>query len=272
VREKRIALGIAQVAPLALEAARLFEELSNADRVKEHFVATLSHELRNTICSISGYQSLALDQATGDLSAEKRDLLERAARCTEELNALITATLDLSRFRTKRLPVDWQDVSLAELAAELSSEVQPRLDRGKVDFICAVDPSLPTVRTDRLKLKMVLRNLLGNALKFTERGAIKLEATARNGGVELRVEDTGIGIPEDARAALFEPFRQAHGKMSREKGGAGLGLFIVRRLVDVLAGTVTVQSEVGRGSTFCIWLPLDRSNGTRARTGHRSTG
>ena len=113
--------------------------------------------------------------------------------------------------------------------------------------------------TDPLKLKMALRNLVTNAVKFTERGEVRVHACSRDDGVEFRVIDTGIGIPAKALPALFKPFTQAHGIESRRRGGAGLGLHLVKRLLDILGGSVHVESQVGRGSTFQIWLPRDGS-------------
>jgi len=106
---------------------------------------------------------------------------------------------------------------------------------------------------------MALRNLITNAVKFTERGDVRIDAQTRDGGVEFRVTDTGIGIPSKALPALFKPFAQAHGIESRRRGGAGLGLHLVKRLVEILGGSVEVESQVGRGSTFRIWLPRDGS-------------
>jgi signal transduction histidine kinase len=125
------------------------------------------------------------------------------------------------------------------------------------------------ISSDPLKLKMIVRNLVTNALKFTERGSVTTTATSLGGGVELQVVDTGIGIAADKLATIFEPFTQAHGLQSRRKGGAGLGLHLVRRLVDVLDGTIAVQSEVGRGTTFRVWIPdatrtAVHAGGTRA--------
>lgn len=257
-QQRRIMRGIAQVAPLALETASLFAELETVNQVKEHFVATLTHELRSPITAISGYHFLALENPS-TLSTDQKDWIERAERCTLELNALITATLDLSRFQTKRVKVDWQDLSVAALVSELSREIQAPADKPGLRLIWEAAPGTGTIHTDPLKLKMVLRNLVTNAVKFTEYGQITLDAHPHDGGVELRVSDTGIGIPAAALPTLFEPFTQAHGMESRRKGGAGLGLHLVKRLVEILGGTVEVDSQVGCGSTFRIWLPRDGS-------------
>lgn len=257
-KQQRIMRGIAQVAPLALETARLFGELKTANQVKEHFVATLTHELRNPINAISGYHSLLLDD-DGVLTDDQKILLERAERCTMELNSLIIATLDLSRFQAARVSIDWQDLSVCDLLNDLSREIQPPADKPSLRLSWNAAPDVGTLYTDPLKLKMALRNLVTNAVKFTERGEVRVEARNRDGGVELRVTDTGIGIPAKALPALFKPFSQAHGIESRRRGGAGLGLHLVKRLLDILGGSIEVESYVGRGSRFQIWLPRDGS-------------
>ena len=123
-------------------------------------------------------------------------------------------------------------------------------------MIWEIAPDLPPLHTDRVKLAMVLKNLVGNAVKFTEQGAVSVNACADNGGVEFSVSDTGIGITAAARAIIFEPFRQADMSIARHYGGVGLGLYIVRRLLELLGGRVAVESEIGRGSVFRVWVPL----------------
>ena len=132
-----------------------------------------------------------------------------------------------------------------------------RHDKPTVALVWDAAPQLPCIRTDALKLKVVMKNLLSNALKFTEEGRVTVSACPRAAGVEIAVADTGIGIAPDVLPIIFEPFRQGESGLTRGYGGVGLGLYIVRRLVELLAGTVTVDTEVGRGTTFRVWLPLD---------------
>jgi signal transduction histidine kinase len=126
-----------------------------------------------------------------------------------------------------------------------------------LDFIWKVEGELPPLHTDPGKLKVVLKNLIGNAVKFTKEGGITVEARRYSGGVEIAVSDTGIGIPPEAVESIFEPFRQADSSITHAHGGTGLGLHIVKRLLELLGGTVTVESEVGRGSTFRVWVPRE---------------
>lgn len=122
-----------------------------------------------------------------------------------------------------------------------------------------MDPKLPSIRTDPAKLKIIIKNLLGNAIRFTTEGSISVTTHASRGGVEICVTDTGIGIPQEAMSLIFEPFRQIDNPALRQRGGTGLGLYIVKRLVELLGGEVTVESEPGRGSTFRIWLPTAKN-------------
>jgi signal transduction histidine kinase len=124
-----------------------------------------------------------------------------------------------------------------------------------VRFDYQADESIQSLRTDPMKLKVILKNLIGNALKFTDSGVVSLRIRARGAGVELAVSDTGIGIAPEHHRMIFESFRQVQPANTRRHGGVGLGLYIVRRLVDVLGGRIHVDSELGRGSTFLVWLP-----------------
>jgi signal transduction histidine kinase len=255
-QQMRIARGIAHLASLALETARLVEELEAADRLKSEFVATMSHELRSPLNIIIGYHELLLDGGFGPLTGAQLEPLRRADRSARELLDLINATLDLSRLEAKRITLDLGDVVVADLVDELGRELSDHPDRPDIEIRWYTPPDLPRLRTDRVKLKMVLKNLVENALKFTERGRVELAAAGLDGGVELRVTDTGVGIAPEARRLIFEPFRQVNAGPGQVRDGAGLGLYIVKQLLAVLGGAITLESEVGSGSTFRVWLPL----------------
>ena len=126
-------------------------------------------------------------------------------------------------------------------------------------MVWRVNPILPVIHTDPWKLKVIVKNLIGHAMKFTEEGEVKVNAQASREGVEIRAEDTGIGIPKDALSSIFEPFRQLESTSTRRFNGTGLGLHIVKRLLDLVGGQVAVESEVGRGSTFCVWVPTEHN-------------
>jgi signal transduction histidine kinase len=203
---------------------------------------------------ILGYQELLLDGAFGALEGTQAEPLRRAHRSAAELLDLVNATLDLSRLETRRVPLVLQDVALARLLDDVAAEVAVPAEKSELRLFWNPPPDGLAMRTDAVKARMVLKNLVGNAIKFTERGRVTVAAHARAGGVELSVSDTGIGIATDDQRSIFEPFRQVD--PARRYGGAGLGLYIVKRLLDALGGRVSVESALGQGATFRVWLPL----------------
>jgi PAS domain S-box-containing protein len=251
----RIALGVAQLASMALENARLLEQAEHANRLKSDFLATMSHELRTPLNIIMGYSDLLLSGAFGDLTDEQTNILKRVDRNANELFELITTTLDVGRLESGRVPLQLQLVDLPALIAEIAAETQEQCQQKGLRFSSVISPHLPQLETDPLKLKVVIKNLLGNAVKFTETGSVSVAAHPHNQGIEICVSDTGIGIAPEAMALIFEPFRQLENHLTRRHSGVGLGLYIVRRMLELLGGTVEVESVVGRGSTFRMRLP-----------------
>jgi signal transduction histidine kinase len=220
----------------------------------------MSHELRTPLNAIMGYNDLVLEGAFGDLKKDQREPLRRVAKSATELLELINTTLDVSRIEAGRLPVDMKEFGLADLLSQIQLETQDLQAKPGVRFHWNLAPALPRLHSDPMKLKVVLKNLIANAVKFTEHGSVTVEAHRQDGGVEIAVADTGIGIPAEARSLIFEPFRQADSSTTRRYGGVGLGLYIVRRLIEMLGGTVTVDSETGHGSTFRVWVPANGVN------------
>ena len=255
-RQLRTARGIAQLASLGIEDARLVNELERANRLKSEFVATMSHELRTPLNIILGYSSLLLEDAFGPLGEEQRDTLGRMDTNARSLLELINTTLDMSRLEAGQVPINMNVVPVAEVLEMVRHETRDLESKPEVCFVWEPVPEgFFTIYTDVAKLKVVLKNLIGNAVKFTDEGSITIGVAPAHGGAEFHVSDTGIGIDERERAFIFEPFRQVDGALTRRHGGVGLGLYIVRRLLHEIGGTVEVESAVDRGSTFRVWVP-----------------
>jgi signal transduction histidine kinase len=252
----RIARGIAQIASVALEHARVVEELNQASRLKSEFVATMSHELRTPINIILGYADLLLGGEFGPLTPDQTAALRQTNRSAGELLELINATLDLGRFEAGQVPLAVQDVDLTDLFREVRAETRRLGGAQTCQVLWTALPDLPPLSTDFVKLKTVLKNLVNNALKFTEQGSVTVSVEGADDGVMFSVADTGIGIAPDVLPVIFEAFRQADSSTTRRYGGVGLGLYIVRRFVALLGGRVTVESTLGQGSTFRVWVPL----------------
>ena len=253
---ERIARGIAQLGSLALESALLVEKLARANRLKSDFVATMSHELRTPLNIIMGYHDLLLEGAFGELVPKQVEVLRTAEKNTRTLLELITATLDMSRLESGRVSLDLSDVVLSDLLREVNDELRELCDRKpEVQLSWQIDAPARRLVTDVVKLKIALKNLINNAIKFTDQGSVFVEVAERPDAIEISVSDTGIGIaPEDLKV-IFEPFRQVDGSSTRRYGGVGLGLYIVHHLLGMLGATITVESEVNRGSRFRVWLP-----------------
>jgi signal transduction histidine kinase len=226
-----------------------------ANRAKSEFLAAISHELRTPLNVILGYTSLLLEEVFGSFSEEQTHPLQRIHSNAQELLDVITAVLDVSRLEAGRLPMEVREVEISALLEEIKAETQEVRQQSGLDFVWEVERGLPLLHTDGGKLKVVFKNLIGNAVKFTKEGRVTVGAYRRRGGIEVSVTDTGIGIPVAEQTQIFEPFRQLEASNSRESGGVGLGLHIVKRLLEVLGGTIGVESEPSRGSTFRVWLP-----------------
>lgn len=236
---------------------RAKEDAEAADRTKTEFLATMSHELRTPLGVIIGYTSILLEDTCGPLTAEQADLLRRVDTNARELLDLISTILDVSRLEAGRLPLEVRDVYVPALLEQIKAETQGLQEQSGLAFVWQVDDDFPLLQTDPGKLKTVLKDLIGNAVKFTDQGSITVEVHGRIGGVEMRVTDTGRGIPREALTLIFEPFRQLEGVQPRRYGGTGLGLHIVKRLLDLLGGAIEVDSVVGQGSTFGVWMPAN---------------
>jgi signal transduction histidine kinase len=241
---------------LFAEKTRLIADLERSNTIKTYFAATMSHELRNTLGVIIMLSELVQQDLSQQLQAEHRQAMQLMhERATESLQ-LIQATLELTRSEATPAHTDTEEICVADLVDQVACDTALPPQKAALRIDWQVAAALPALHSDPVKLKMVLKNLVGNAIKFTEQGTITLAVAAENGDIRFSVTDTGVGIPCEEIAAVFEPFRQGHSALSRRTGGAGLGLYIVRRLVEMLGGNIAVNSTPGLGSTFSFRIPL----------------
>ncbi|GMU04987.1 response regulator [Corallococcus caeni] len=231
-------------------------EAEGAVRLKSEFLANFSHEIRTPLNGIIGYCDLLMREEGSRLTPHGRRDLNVVKTNAKTLLALINDILDLSKIEAGRVEVVTEPVDVEELADECMATVKEYLKGKDVALTVNVDPEAKEIRTDALKLRQIMLNLLSNAAKFTDTGEVALTVVPAGGGeLLMTVEDTGVGIPADQLAFIFEKFRQVDGTTTRKVGGTGLGLAIVRELTRVLGGTVDVKSTLGRGSTFTVRLP-----------------
>jgi signal transduction histidine kinase len=243
------------------------ERLQEADRVKSNFLATVSHELRTPLTSVIGYSEMLLEGIAGQLNDEQREYVRTVMEKGDQLLHLITGILDISRMEAGEMRLERAPVEIDEVVSVALSTIAPHARRKKISLSVDLPEGLPPVLGDRDKIRQVLLNLLGNAVKFTpEGGRVQVGASlgalghkdGPDGGRGLRVwvSDSGIGVPVEHQQRVFDPFFQVDNSSTREYGGTGLGLSIVKRLVDAHGGVVWVESEAARGSTFVFTLPL----------------
>jgi DNA-binding response OmpR family regulator/two-component sensor histidine kinase len=241
------------------EANRRLEEYS---RLKAEFVANMSHELRTPLTAIIGFvQLVEMSQKGEPIPQPYATAFERILRNGRHLLALIDDVLDVAKIEAGRMRLHREHFDVTEVIQGAFRELQSLARQRGLDYKLHLRGEVPLAYSDPLRLRQVVINLLSNAIKFTPKGAVEAELMPWEGNrLRLIVRDTGVGIDERSLDLIFERFRQVDGSMSRVVGGAGLGLSIVRQIVDLLGGTIEVQSEVGSGSTFTVTLPLVTSD------------
>jgi CheY-like chemotaxis protein/signal transduction histidine kinase/CHASE3 domain sensor protein len=233
-------------------------ELEQASQYKSDFLANMSHELRTPLNSLLILSKLLGDNPDGNLSGEQVKYAQTIQSSGNDLLTLINDILDLSKIEAGHIQVRPESVPLQRLTADLRQLFQPVADERGLDFDIQTADGAPTlVETDRQRLEQILKNLLSNAFKFTEKGGVRLAIEAAGAdALAFAVTDTGIGIAREQQESIFEAFRQADGTISRRYGGTGLGLSISRELARLLGGAITLKSQAGEGSTFTITIPL----------------
>ena len=246
------------------------ERLQELSRLKSNFLATVSHELRTPLTSVIGYSEMLLAGLAGELNEEQRDYLKTILEKGESLLRLISSILDLSRIEARGVQLVRKPTNVADLIQSAMESVLPQSFKKKLQLTTDISASLPRVVVDADKVRQCVVNLLSNSVKFTPAGGhISVKAGLADrapasagpfgsaGYFQVSVEDNGIGIPPELQQKVFDTFFQADSSASREYGGAGLGLSIVKSYIDAHGGDVSVRSEAGRGSVFMLVLPIE---------------
>ena len=254
---------LANQSQVAISNARLFREVEQkgnqleiANRHKSEFLANMSHELRTPLNAIIGFSEVLLQRMFGELNAKQDEYLNDVLSSGRHLLSLINDILDLSKVEAGRMELDLARFDLPQAVQDTRVLVRERAMRHGIDVRLDVDDRLGPFVADERKVKQVLLNLLSNAVKFTEEGGrIEIRATPTDGGVEISVSDTGIGIAAENQELIFEEFRQVGGDYAHKREGTGLGLALARRFVELHGGRIWVKSQLGHGSTFTFSLP-----------------
>ena len=229
-------------------------------QARSAFLANMSHEIRTPLNGLLGMLALSLD---GPLNNEQRQQLSIAHDSGKVLVELLNDILDLSKFEAGQLELEHIPFDLGSMVEDTANLLSQNAAPG-VELTCLIDPLLPNqLLGDPTRVRQIVSNLLSNALKFTRFGRVDISVSTHNGGVRIIVRDTGIGIAEDAQARIFQPFAQAGVGITRQFGGTGLGLALTRRLCEAMRGQLSLETQEGFGSTFCVDLPLPSQNHTQ---------
>ena len=244
----------------ATELERANQELRKIDEIKSEFVSIASHELRTPLASIKNAVQLILKGKTGEINENQAKFLQMAERNIDRLTSLLNNLLDLSRIESGKVFMNFEEIGLRGTIEFTLSSFKPQTDGRSIQLRMDVPAELPSVYADREKLEQILTNLIGNAIKFTPEGG-EISVSARpfhenKNMVTISVRDSGIGIPEDELEKVFEKFHQVEGSLTRTVAGTGLGLAITKGLVEASHGSIWVESEIGKGSTFTFTLPI----------------
>lgn len=254
---------LAGQAAIAIHNSQLYEqtknqasELQRANKVKDEFLSVMSHELRTPLSVIMGYTGMIKDRVLGEINPKQEETLGKVICRSEDLLSMLSGILQATSIEAGETRLEPHEVNLGFFLTTLRSSYDRTLAK-TLTLNWDYPPDLPVVKTDSEKLKHILQNLVNNAVKFTDEGAITISAryVPQAKAVEFKVTDTGIGIPRESFPMIFEKFRQVDSSETRSYGGVGLGLYIVKNFTELLGGTLAVESAPGVGSTFTVTIP-----------------
>lgn len=245
-----------QVQERTRELALAKEKAESADRLKSAFLAAMSHELRTPLNSILGFTGILLKRIPGELNPEQDKQLGMVRQSARHLLALINDVLDISKIEAGQLRVERQAFDAREATEEVFESVRPTAEAKGLEIELRIETGGNRLVSDRRRYCQILLNLLSNAIKFTDAGSVTLTLSDRaDSGIEVAIQDTGIGIDTEDLASIFRPFLQVDRGTTRSHEGTGLGLAISRRLLSLMGGEIWAESALGKGSTFSFFLP-----------------
>lgn len=234
------------------------KDIEATNRIKNGLIINMSHELRTPLNSVIGFSDLLLEGAFGSLNTRQSKYVSNILISGKHLMEIVNNLLDISRLEAGERNLNYEDVDIASLIGEVRMSLLSFASNKKISVEVKVNASLENVRADRTKLRQILYNLMNNAIKFTpEKGRVTVRALKKEGMLEIKVSDSGIGVSKEDHERIFLPFIQADFLTNRRYGGAGLGLYIAKNFIDLHGGKIWVESKVEKGSTFIITLPIN---------------
>jgi signal transduction histidine kinase len=239
------------------EQVQTASKLRELDQLKSEFLASMSHELRTPLNSIIGFADVLLEGLDGELNERMEEDVRLIRESGRHLRELIGEILDMSKIESGKMELRYETIDIPQMSQDIMATANPLAQEKGLELILDMDKNVNTIEADRTRLRQIMWNIMGNAIKFTEKGSVTLSVQAKSDHLLFSIRDTGIGIKEENKSVVFEQFRQIDGGLNRAAGGTGLGMPITKKLVELHGGEIWVDSVYGQGSTFLFTIPIE---------------